>query len=361
MQKYNCKNCGAELYWDSNAECLKCEYCDHEYQVSEFETMQEAKKDTSEPESADEYAKATDDSDSVELVVYKCSHCGAEIVTAKSTVATTCAYCGRAISMTDKLVDDFRPDVVIPFLIDEEKAREIYRDYTRKSRLTPKDFKTENIIKKMKGIFVPFWLHSFAIDSSTEVYGENTMSSRRGDDKIIHHHMYQVSLDTRGTFVNIPTDALKNLDNAMMDALEPFDYEKLEPFNPAYMAGFYAEEYGEDDKATITRATTRAQQTIDSEIFHAAGAYGIKRVQRSDSDLVNVESKYAMLPVWLLNVEYKKKDYLFAINGETGKIVGKIPMSWKKTLASIAIPPVVGYVAVFLLTLLFTLITGGAR
>ena len=122
MQKYNCKNCGGELYWDSSANCLKCEYCDARYQPAEFE--QPVPNDVNpEPESADDYAKATDDSDSLELVVYKCSHCGAEIVTAKSTIATTCAYCGRAISITDKLADHFKPDAVIPFLFDEQKSR----------------------------------------------------------------------------------------------------------------------------------------------------------------------------------------------------------------------------------------------
>lgn len=128
MQKYNCENCGAELYWDSNAKCLKCEYCATEYQPADFDAesmdtegtnaTEDASPKQTEPEKADEYAKATDDSDSIELVVYKCEHCGAEIVTAKSTIATTCAYCGRAISITDKLVDNFKPDAVIPFLFD---------------------------------------------------------------------------------------------------------------------------------------------------------------------------------------------------------------------------------------------------
>lgn len=343
MQKYNCKNCGAELYWDSNANCLKCEYCDCEYRPADFkdETLKnQTDHDSPAPETADEHAAATDHSDSLDLVVYKCSHCSAEIVTAKSTIATTCAYCGRAISMTGKLVDNFRPDSVIPFAITETQAKEIYTKYIHSSFLTPKTFGTDSTLKKMKGVFVPFWLHSFTNQTKALLYCENISSKRRGDDKIIEHHMYHVNMDTEGTFSKIPTDALKNLDNALMDALEPFDYEKIEAFNPAYMAGFYAEEYNEDKDTTIERAKNRARETMRNQTLEAAGMYGVKTIHNSSDSFLNSTSKYTMLPVWLLNVDYKGKDYLYAINGETGKITGKLPICPKKligtTLASLA-------------------------
>ena len=363
MQKYNCKNCGAELYWDSNASCLKCEYCDAEYQPSDFDvgstdTEGDIQAKQVEPEKADEYAKATDDSDSIELVVYKCNHCSAEIVTAKSTIATTCAYCGRAISITEKLVDDFKPDAVIPFLFDETKAKEAYKKYIHSSCLTPKDFGKDSVIKKMKGVYVPFWLHSFKNRTDAVVYGENVVSHRRGNDKVIEHHMYHITVDASGTFTNIPTDALKNLDNGLMDALEPFDYSKLEAFNPAFMAGFYAEEYNEDENVTISRATGRAKKTMLSQIEHAAGVYGIKHIKSSNESITERESRYTMLPVWLLHVEYKNKEYMFAINGETGKIVGKLPISAGKLLSVIAGTFVGSYLTVTLVK--FLLLIGGA-
>lgn len=333
MQKYNCKNCGAELYWDANAKCLKCEYCDEEYQVSDFEQEHGEKEKSTQPEQADEHAHATDESVSVDLVVYKCSHCGAEIVTAKSTVATTCAYCGRAISISDKLVDRFKPDVVIPFLIDEAKAREIYGNYVKRRKLVPKTFKEKGTIKKIKGIFVPFWLHSFVNETSATVYGEKVSSSRRGDDKIVTRKMYHINIEASGTFKDMPTDALKHMDNELMDALEPFDYQKLKSFNPAYMAGFYAEEYDENEEETLNRAKNRASETMLSHVESEAGDYSHKRIEDSKEKYRDVNSKYAMFPVWMLNVPYKDKEYVFAINGETGKIVGKLPLSGKKVFS----------------------------
>lgn len=356
MKKYNCKNCGAELYWDSNANCLKCEYCDHEFQVTDFEVAESEEKEEkvlqNESEVADEYAKATDDSESMELVVYKCNHCGAEIVTAKSTVATTCAYCGRAITMTNKMVDDFKPDLVIPFCCDEKKAKEIYKKYVHSSFLTPKEFKKENAIKKMKGVYVPFWLHSFVNQTNAIIYGENVVSKRRGDDKILEHHMYNIKIDAEGKFSNIPTDALKNLDNKLMDALEPFDYGKLVEFKPAYMAGFYAEEYNEGKDEMFERARERVERTMRSKVEQEAGVYGIKRIQNYNEKIQDTQSKYTMLPVWLLNVEHKGKEYLFAINGETGKIVGKLPMSVSKLLGMAALAFVASFTVILPIVLL---------
>ncbi len=365
MQKYNCKNCGAELYWDGNANCLKCEYCETEYQVSDFddEDVQETihSKTPDErtiPETADTDAKATDDSDSQELVVYKCTHCGAEIVTAKSTVATTCAYCGRAISMTDKLVENFRPEAVIPFFIDEEKAFNIYKKYIRSTFLTPSTFGNESVIKKMKGIYVPFWLHTFTNQTKALIHGENTSSKRRGNDKIIEHHMYHVTVDAQGIFTDVPTDALKNLDNTLMDALEPFDYQKLQEFNPAYMAGFYAEEYNEDEHTTLERAKERAAETMRRQVLEEAGAFGVKSIHSSDISYSQIRSRYAMLPVWLLNVEYLGKDYLYAINGETGKISGKLPICMKKLLFTVLGSFAGSYILITILK--FLLLIGGA-
>lgn len=359
MQKFNCKTCGAELYWDSEANCLKCEYCDSEYQVSDFESTETeqqtlgAQLEIEEPQSAEEYAKATDDSELEDLVVYQCSHCKAEIVTARSTVATTCAFCGRAISITNKLVNGFKPDAIIPFEINEKEAKDIYKKYIKSTFLTPKEFGTESVLKKMKGIYVPFWLHSFESDTRATIYCENITSHRSGDDKVIDHDMYQVTVEAKGSFKDIPTDGLKHLDDTLMDAIEPFDYSKLTGFNPAYMAGYYAEEYNENDKVTRERAKDRAAQTMKSQMEQEAGMYAVKQLRSYDEDLSEINAKYAMLPVWLLNVTYKEKEYLYAINGETGKIVGKLPVSVQKLLFAIGMSLVGGY----LFTTIIRLIT----
>ena len=139
MQKYECKTCGAELYWDPNSGSMKCEYCGSEYQPSDFEdkTVDANPEETEELDA--QYTNAGQDL-AEDMVVYVCKECGAEVVTSKTTMATTCAYCGRAISITSKSAANFRPEKAIPFAVDKEKAVEMFKQYTKKSFLTPKTF-----------------------------------------------------------------------------------------------------------------------------------------------------------------------------------------------------------------------------
>ena len=333
MQKYLCKVCGAELQWNPQAGCLKCKYCESEFKAEEFadNTLNENQKD----ETLD--AKYTNAGQNLAegKVVYACANCAAEVVTANTTMATSCAYCGHAISITSKSAGKFRPEIVIPYAIDKNAAQNIYKKYVTKSFLTPKEFKEFNKIEKMQGLFVPFWLHSMTSRAQANFDCENTSSRRRGDDRVTTHRVYDVYVDAVGTYENIPTDGSKKLDNGLMDALEPFNYSKLTPYNPAYMAGFYSEQPDDEKEATIPRAQQRAIQSMQEQMKQSAGTYNSKKLARFGNQFSNEKASYAMLPVWLLNVTHKDKDYLFAINGDTGKVVGKLPMSISKLLLTV--------------------------
>ncbi len=339
MKKYNCPHCAAELFWNAELGTLHCEYCERDFTPEELDKTfamesQNPAKEEQITREVDSYDKATDDSESQDLVVYSCTNCGADVITARSTVATTCAFCGRAISLSNKMVGDFRPERVIPFLYDEKKAIDIYKNYCNKAVLSPKHFKTHNEIKKVKGVYVPFWLHSFDEEADVLVGAENVIEHKRGDDKVIEHHRYQIPMHVSGKFTSIPTDGLKNLDNDLMSAIEPFDYSKLTEFNPAYMAGFYAEEYDEDANATRGYALQRADEAMKNNAVNNAGPYEMKVCETFNAEYRNEEAAYAMLPVWMFNVEYKDKNYQFAVNGETGKIAGKLPTSIGKLVGA---------------------------
>ena len=351
MKKYNCPNCSAELYWDAKANALKCEYCDKAYQPAELDALMAKsdaikgkKNETPTEDRAEKVTRETTDQDRAsddssktgydDLVVYACQNCGAEVITSKSTVATTCAFCGRAISLSNKLVGDFKPDEVIPFAIDDKKAKDIYKSYAKKGGLTPNAFTKTGVIKKCKGVYVPFWLHSYDETADVVLSCENVTSHKRGDDKIVEHEMYTVNMEVGSRFTSIPTDGLKNLSDELMAQIEPFDYSKLVAFNPAYMAGYYAEEYDENAEQKIGEAQARSKDAVSAQAIDQAGPYMQKSVTSYHPTYSNVVSKYAMLPVWMFTVDYKGKLWQFAVNGETGKIAGKLPISKLKVAAA---------------------------
>lgn len=348
MQKYNCKNCGAELFWDTEVGALKCQYCDFVFQPSDFEDKTINADSTVDSTINTEYSNYAD-SITEGMVIYKCANCGAEVVTSETTMTTTCAYCGRAISLTNKTAGEFRPDKVLPFKINKEKAIEIYKNYIKSSILAPKLFSEKQTIQKIQGLYVPFFLHSAKLDANGIIEAENIRVSRVGDDRIEHHSVYKIDMDISGTYENIPTDASKKLENKLMDHLEPFNLNVLTDFNPAFMAGYFAEQPDEKAEETMDRATNRMESAVKDKMKESAGKYDKKSISSYYETLSNKSSQYAMLPVWLLNVEYKNKMYTFAINGDTGKSVGKLPISSLKMLTY-------GYVSFISSQLIFMLI-----
>lgn len=330
MQNYECKVCGAELKWEPTVGALLCEYCENQYQPSDFE-------DNTLTDNPSEVKSAELDTDYVSsevtegMVVYACKECGAEVVASKKTMATECIYCGMAVSITNKAVGDFRPEQVVPFALDKKKAQDLFKAYTKKSWLSPKSFSEEHTVEKMQGVYVPFHLHDMNMSGSATVEVENRTSSRSGDDKVTTHKVYEVAVKGYNQYENIPTDAAKDLDNNLMDALEPFKFDKLDDFNPAYMAGYLAEQADEEKEDSFKRAEDRAEKDFRQSILDSVTGYDSKSIKDFKRTIGNKKSKYAMLPVWILNVRYKGNLYKYAINGETGKVTGKLPISGLKT------------------------------
>lgn len=330
MQNYSCKNCGAELFWDTKAGCLKCQYCDMEYKPEEFDDKTISEEPVSEPEIVEQEYTNVDLTE--DMVVYRCDTCGGEVVALKTTMATICPYCSEAISITSKSVGEFRPEQCIPFKYDKKQIMQIYKDYVNKSFLTPKEFKQDNIIEKIQGIFTPFYLHDIDLRAAHSFEGEKVTSSRSGYDKIDTHKVYELSIQSLGKFEKIPTDASVKIENSLMDAIEPFDYKECKDYNPAYMAGFVAEQTDEEMASMEERAKTRSTQSVREKNRAAFNSYSRVTQKSENLNFLSHDKKYVMLPVWLLNVKHGDKKYRFAINGQTGKIVGKLPINFGKLI-----------------------------
>lgn len=331
MQNYECKTCGAVLYWNTKSNSLKCEYCDSEFDISEFEDN--SKKATQEAPKVDLTYTTTGEDIAEDMTVLKCDNCGAEVVTSKTTMATECAYCGQALSVSHNTAGDFRPEKIIPFKIDKKQAKETYFKYAKSSFLTPKEFQDINIIDKMQGIYVPYNLHSLDTFVDSELTCRNITSERVGNDKVTTTKTYEVKVKAEGRFDSIPINASKQMDVVTMEAIEPYDFNNIKEFNPAYMAGYFAEQPDKNHDDTTVKARQRAKDAMKEKILETADSFEdfeTKTFIRYDDEFENEMHEYAMMPVWLCNVTYKNQKYTFLINGESGKIIGKLPLNKAK-------------------------------
>ena len=261
---------------------------------------------------------------------YSCPSCGAELICDDTTAATSCPYCSNPTVIPSQFLGTKRPDYIIPFKLTKEDAVAALKRHCRKKPLLPRAFTNSHHIQEIKGVYVPFWLFNGEAFADYYFTATRTSSNRRGDVETITKYYYNAHRAGTIIFKNVPADGASKMPNDYMDAIEPYDYREMKPFAMAYLPGYLANRY--DLTAEQTRERVRQRMEYSAELAMSdtvtgyetvSGGYGGTRLEFG-------KVSYALLPVYMLNTKYKGKDYLFAMNGQTGKIVGELPMSWGK-------------------------------
>jgi len=357
VTNYKCTACDGTLVYDANQGKLVCEYCMSTFDVAQMEALyaqkeaaaQEAFDAAQAQEEAQQTAGETWDEEDVSL--YTCNTCGAELICEKTTAATFCPYCGNTTVVPGQLGGALKPDYVIPFKQDKKSAVEALKKHYKGKLLLPKAFSEENHVNKLQGVYVPFWLFDGTVDADVSYDATRSHSHRRGDYLITTTEHYKIRRAGTMSFARVPVDASKKMPDDYMDSIEPYDYSELKPFSPAYLPGFLADKFDVTSEESQGRVQVRCENSAVEAMRATVSGYQTvvpagKQVQMQQQDV-----KYALLPVWLLHTRWKDKDYLFAMNGQTGKMVGDLPVSWGRFwawFAGVAVP-VAALLAAFVL------------
>lgn len=350
---YKCLTCGGDLQFSAEAQNWTCKYCDDVFTLADLDAagkneINEQKMDThTELEGDKSQYQSTDGTLGNDLVQYRCSHCGAEIITDRATAATICVYCSNPVIMSEQVVGDFSPDYVIPFKVDKSKVMDAFKSFSKKP-LTPKDFDCDAVVDKIQGVYIPFWLYSGTMSGSMVCDGINKRSYKRGNYKIVESMHHDVYRDGHLSFEKVPVDASTKTDDDAMDSIEPYDFSAMVPFNIGYLAGYLAERYDQDSDTCFKRASDRIINTGKDELLKTC-KYDDVVIKEFNHDVDIAKTEYALMPTWLLYTKYKDKDYLFAMNGQTGKFIGNLPIDYFKLLLFAGGPSVLLFILLLIL------------
>ena len=366
--QYKCPKCGSDMSYDPNTRKLTCSSCGHTADIEKFplpekapetDEVEEFRPDDISEENPihfeKEYDTAQNHFQGDEAREYLCNNCGAVIITDADTAATTCSFCGAPVILGDRLSGSLAPAKIIPFKITKEQAQEGFKKWCRGGRFTPRDFRMANRIKSIQGIYVPFWLYDVNSVGDADATCTRVRTFRRGDYDYTETSYYHVYRRVNLNYENIPADASAKMNDAMMDKLEPYRYDELTRFNMPYLAGYLAEKYNDTDEELFPRVKDRAERYTDEYIRGSISGYTTVHINRKNIDSRSLHSDYVLLPVWMVCYDYNKAEHTFAMNGQTGKIVGKPPISAGKVAAWFF--GVSG--AVFLLQKLISVLLGG--
>ena len=342
LLEQKCPNCGGAVEFNAGTQTLKCPYCDTEFDIAAME--QAAQQSANIGQDSYEWQ-----SNGVEwqpdeingMSVYICKSCGGEIVADASTGATTCPYCDNPVVMTGQFAGGLKPDLIIPFKYDKKAAKEALNKFVASKKMVPKVFKDQNHIEEIKGVYVPHWIFSGVAAGQAYFNAEKMRSWSDSNYRYTETSYFNCYRSGNMDFANIPVDGSTKMDDTLMESIEPFNVREAVPFSTAYMAGFLADKYDVDINACVPRANERVKKSMESALEDTIQGYSVVVPQNSQVEILNGSYAYALYPVWILNTTWNGKKYTFAMNGQTGKFVGDLPLDksafWKK-VAGLTVP-----------------------
>ncbi|MFQ7391937.1 MAG: hypothetical protein ACLRM9_00360 [Collinsella aerofaciens] len=257
---------------------------------------------------------------------YICSSCGAELISDGTVAVSTCPYCGNPpwhpVSLGRLL-----PDLVIPFKLGRDDVLAALKEHaTRGKILLPKSFVTGNHIDEVKGVYVPFWLYGARVDGEVHFDATNETVTEESDRTVTTTDHYDAYRKGNISFERVPVDGSSKIPTATWTPSNRLTTTRCarsrSPTCPA-------------TSPTVTMRTARLTQGRAERRMEESTISALRETVIDEYDDASVESKqldytwedsdYALFPVWMLRPRGTAKSYLFAMNGQTGRMVGELP------------------------------------
>ena len=361
---YQCPHCNGRLRFNGDLGKLQCEFCESVFDPAEIERLYADKQTAQDAKVAGDRAKEAEKEglsaaeasrteaaqvkpskpltgDPVKdylarstwsgmeeegLRAYNCPACGAQLMVDQVTAVTNCPYCGNTAVVPGQLSDMLKPDYIIPFKLDKDDAIAALKKYYQGKRFLPNNFTNDNHLQEIQGVYVPFWLYSGIGQGDVTFNARNIRTWQDSKNTYVETDHFILHRVGNMQFARVPVDGSTKMPDAHMDAIEPFDYDEMVPFSVGYLPGYLTDRYDEDVDVCKQRATNRACRSCEDAVADTATGYMEIDVANARSGMQWKNVSYALLPVWMLHTKWNGEDYLFAMNGQTGKLIGDLPI-----------------------------------
>lgn len=342
LRKYACAACGAEAHWNPAQKALVCPYCGT---VSPAELADDG-SGVRENDLATALRKLPADQRGwqTERTSVRCQSCSAISVFEPSRVGQRCDFCGSpALIPITESTRPVKPESLLPFRIDEPTVRESVRAWYRTRWFAPNRLNDRALTDTVRGAYVPYWTFDaqVAADWTADAgyYYYETETYRDSQGKLATRQVRRVRwVPASGHLDHFFDDELvpasKGADPSLLRKIEPFPTRELVRYDPGYLSGWVVEQYQID----LVAAAQSARQTMDQKVrAMCAGQVpgDTHRNLRVHANYSGQTFKHILVPLWLLTFNYGRKSYQVLVNGVTGRIAGRHPLSWVKILLAV--------------------------
>jgi len=325
VENYKCPSCGAPISFNPKTGGFKCDFCFSSYTEEELTKYMEglqAKKDN-----ADEGSSASESTGDGGVKQYHCNNCGAEVVVGDTSSTAFCYYCHSPVVLSDRLKGDFRPDKIIPFKLDKKEALKHFADWVKGKKYVPSDFTSNSTKEKITGIYLPHWQADVIADVDYHATGLKISTWQTGNIKYTKTDKYKIDRIGKIELDKFQELAFTKIDKPLINAISPYDLEEQKDFSQGYLAGFSSEQY-DIKKEEIEPVIKERAGDYTKNLIHGSTDYAGCIEDEHDNTSYTVQNyAYVLLPSWVLTYLYKGKTYVFALNGQTGKATGELPVN----------------------------------
>ena len=333
IQNYKCPCCTAPLIFDAERQELICESCENTFPLETMEQFAESEQGSGASSKYDwetYVPRNYEDTGGVNLANYSCPSCGAEIQGDDTLGSTVCPYCGNSTIVKGQFEGTLKPDYIIPFKLNKKMAISAFEADFKNAPFLPDEFKSKKKIEEMAGVYVPFWMFDCDCEAAVSYMAERVTAWSDSNYNYTKTDFYKLYRQGQISYANIPVDGSKKADDTYMEAVEPFNYNDAVEFNGAYLSGYLADKYDVTADESIERANERVKNSTIEAFRDTTDHYTAVIPDSERVEFENGKIRYSLLPVWMLNIKYKDQMYKFAINGQTGKVVGEYPVDKNK-------------------------------
>jgi predicted Zn-ribbon and HTH transcriptional regulator len=347
---FSCENCGAKLRWDPVTDALLCDHCKTTRSVPRAGGMIVERP-------LDEVGDAARGL-GLELRVACCDECGARVTYEGASIAERCPFCGSASVLSqDANRNALSPESLIPLDVGRAQAEQAFAEWLGKLWFRPNDLKRAKV-SEAAGLYVPFWTFDCEVISSwsadagyyyyvTESYTTMVNGKPQVRTRQVRRINWQPAWGEReDSYDDLLVPASAGLRGDLIEELGGFDTGELVPYRPEYLAGWQAEEYSIDLEQGWQHGLARVEE-LQRERCSGDVPGDTQRNLQVDSAISDVRWKHVLLPVWSLAYTYRGKPWPVLINGQSGRVAGKAPLSWIKiVLALVSLAAAAGLTAV---------------
>lgn len=315
-----CPNCGGNATFSAKLQKMKCGYCG-----SVFDIVNEEKVTEKDITDLINNGKAWTNTE-----VYQCQTCGAKTIISKTEVAHTCSFCGTTNVVKTKELSGIKPQGVIPFKLDKDAASTVAKNWAKKKFFAPNDFKKSANAENIHGVYNP----AFTFDSVTSSkysgrLGKTETYTTTVNGKTVTHSTtkyFDISGSQDMEFNDLIIQASSTIPDGTLTKISPFPTQDAPAYKEEYLHGFSASTYSKSGEQCWKEGQTEMKKQIEAKILKKYD-YDIKVSFNLSTNFAKNKYKFVLVPVYVGHFNYKAKLYNFFINGFSGKMTGKSPVS----------------------------------